>query len=85
MESVYQFLADACFEKGFITIDSDYKVRVSDQAEKDPALYDEISKYDGERNKLTKDKRKQTCKRFFVRAPKQSKLNGRKVKNKKYD
>ena len=59
-------LADACFEKGFITIDSDYKVRVSDQAEKDPALYDEISKYDGVKINLPKIKENRPAKRFLL-------------------
>ena len=72
-------LVDACFEKGLITIDSDYKVRVYDQAEKDPALYDEISKCNGVKINLPKIKENRTAKRFFVRAPKQSKLNERKV------
>ena len=72
-------MVDACFEKGLITIDSDYKVRVYDQAEKDPALYDEISKCNGVKINLPKIKENRTAKRFFVRAPKQSKLNERKV------
>ena len=59
-------LADACFEKGFITIDSDYKVRVSDQAEKDPALYNEISKYDGVKINLPKIKENRPAKRFLL-------------------
>ena len=53
------------FEKGLITIDSDYKVRVSDQAEKDTALYDEISKYDGVKINLPKIKENRPAKKIF--------------------
>ncbi|MBI16003.1 MAG: hypothetical protein CL782_07190 [Chloroflexi bacterium] len=59
-------LADACFEKGFITIDSDYKVRVSDKAKNDPALYDEISKYDGVKINLPKIKENRPSKSFLI-------------------
>ncbi len=59
-------LADACFEKGFITIDSDYKVRVSDRAKKDPALYNEILKYDGSKINLPKIKEHRPATRFLL-------------------
>ena len=53
-------------EKGFITIDSDYKVRVSDKAKNDPALYDEISKYDGVKINLPKIKENRPSKSFLI-------------------
>jgi len=59
-------ILEADDEMWFITIDSDYKVRVSDQAEKDPALYDEISKYDGEKINLPKIKENRPAKRFLL-------------------
>ena len=59
-------LADACFEKGFITIDSNYKVKVSDKAEKDPALYKAIFKYDGSKINLPKLKENRPAKRFLL-------------------
>tara|TARA_Y100000814_G_C12292476_1_gene388948 strand:+ start:71 stop:1006 length:936 start_codon:yes stop_codon:yes gene_type:complete len=59
-------LIDACFERGFITIDSNYKVRVSDKAKKDPALYDEILKYDGTKINLPKIKENRPAKRFLL-------------------
>ena len=51
-------LADACFEKGFITIDEDYKVKISDKAKEDFALYKEIKKYDGKKINIPKLKKK---------------------------
>ena len=59
-------LADACFEKGFITIDSNYKVKVSDKAKKDPALYKAIFKYDGSKINLPKLKENRPAKRFLL-------------------
>ena len=59
-------LADACFENGFITIDSDYTVRISDKAKNDPALYDEISKYDGVKINLPKVEENRPAKRFLL-------------------
>lgn len=59
-------LADACFEKGFITIDSNYKVKVSDKTEKDPALHKEILKYDGSKINLPKLKENRPAKRFLL-------------------
>ena len=59
-------LADACFENGFITIDSNYKVQVSDNAKKDAALYKEILKYDGSKINLPKLKENRPAKRFLL-------------------
>lgn len=59
-------LADACFEKGFIKIDTDYKVRIADEAKRDQILYQEISKYDGSKITLPKLKEKRPAKRFLL-------------------
>jgi putative restriction endonuclease len=59
-------LADACFEKGFITIDSNYKVQVSEKAKKDPALFEEIARYDGLKINLPKLKENRPAKRFLL-------------------
>jgi len=59
-------LADACFEKGFITIDTDYKVRISDKAKVDQSLYEEISKYDGSKITLPRLKENRPAKRFLL-------------------
>ena len=59
-------LADACFEKGLIKIDSNYKVQVSDKAKKDPALFEEIEGYDGLRINLPKLKENRPEKRFLL-------------------
>ena len=59
-------LADACFENGYITIDSDYIVRVSEEAREDPALYSDISRYDGSKIYLPKLEKHQPKKEFLL-------------------
>jgi len=52
----FSSLIDKCFDKGFLTINNDYKVILSPKIKKDKKLYLELSKFEKKRIKLPDDK-----------------------------
>jgi len=58
-------LADICFEKGLLTIDKNYKVKLSEKVKSDPNLLKELKKYDGKKINLPILKENKPSKKFL--------------------
>ena len=58
-------LADICFEKGLLTIDKNYKVKLSEKVKSDPNLFKELKKYDGKKLNLPILKENKPSKKFL--------------------
>tara|TARA_Y100000590_G_C15628954_1_gene980427 strand:+ start:131 stop:1432 length:1302 start_codon:yes stop_codon:yes gene_type:complete len=59
-------LVDECFEKGYLYIDSNYRVRILEFNFDDPVLGKEIGKYEGKKINLPKNKDDRPRKEFLM-------------------
>lgn len=58
-------LVDKCFEDGLITIDKNYKIKISPEVKNDEVLYKELKKYQNRKIKLPRMKELQPNKDFL--------------------
>ena len=74
-------LVDGCFEKGIITIDKNYRVKVSPKVRLDHALAKELKKYDRKKILLPKNKKYRPSKLFLKNHAQRIKKIGNYSKN----